>query len=252
MNKAKPKTFSQLVIWEIENCLNLPILSLVIVSAIIAVLVQSSSPPRGLTTSYMNLYDGTGIIFLILTLVVCTLFSHSFAGNFGRGELKRILSYPVKRWQVFLSKVTALNLIIFGAYASVYALNLYLNTPSLLEPMFYVSLFTMFLQLLFVCAVSVGISMLTKSELISIIVSFLLLLGLDNAFDNRSIFSSSGRFRFIFGYFEQITRDGPYNVSPDTPITFEQFTNSIAFPLLISIIVLAVAFIYFTRRMEVD
>ncbi|MDR2699809.1 MAG: ABC transporter permease [Nitrososphaerota archaeon] len=251
MNKAPAKTFSRLVLWEIENCLNLATISLIVASAIIAVLIQSATY-QGLFNSYIPLYHGTNIIFLILTLVVGTLFSHSFAGSFGNGELKRLLSYPVKRWQVFLSKVISLNLIIFSVYASAYALNFYLNPISLVEPLFYMSLFAMFLQLLFVCSVSVGISMLTKNELISIIASFLLFLGLDNAFGIYSVFSSDGRFRYIFGYFEQITHPGHSMVSPRVPITFEQFTNSILFPLLVATVVLVTIFIYFTRKMEVD
>ncbi|MGD6808331.1 MAG: ABC transporter permease [Candidatus Bathyarchaeia archaeon] len=250
MNKTVPKTFFRLVLWEIENCLNLPVLSLIVASAIIAVLIQSTFI-QGFTHSYVELYTGASTIFLILTLVTCTLFSHSFAGSFGRGDLKTMLSYPVKRWQVFLSKVFALNLIIFSIYASAYAINLYVNSISLLEPLFYVSLFAIFLQLMFVCAVSTGISMLTKNELMSIIVSFMLLLGLDTAFSYDSIFSSIGRFRFIFGYLEQLTHIGPYKTSP-IAITFEQFTSSIVFPLLIATVALVVVFVYFTRKMEVD
>jgi ABC-type transport system involved in multi-copper enzyme maturation permease subunit len=249
MNKPAPKTFSRLFLWEIENCLNLPVLSLIVASAIISVLIQSNSI-QGFTHSYIELYTGASAIFLILTLITCTLVSHSFAGSFGRGDLKGMLSYPVKRWQVFLSKVFALNLIIFSIYASAYAINLYVNSISLLEPLFYVSLFAIFLQLEFACAVSTGISMLTKNELMSIIVSFMLLLGLDTAFSYDSIFSSIGRFRFIFGYFEQLTQTSPYFILPEA--TFEQFTSSIVFPLLIASVALVVVFVYFTRKMEVD
>ncbi len=207
--KPAPKTFSRLFIWEIENSLNLPVLSLIVASAILAVLVQSKAI-TGSSHNYGDLFTGAYTIFLILTLVTCTLFSHSFAGSFGRGDLKRMLSYPVKRWQIYISKVVALNLIIFGIYASAYSMNLYINAISLLEPMFYVSLFTIFLQLLFVCAVSVGISMIAKSELISIVVSFLFVFGLDNAFSFNDIFRSIGRFSNIFGYFEQITHPGSH------------------------------------------
>ncbi len=244
-----PKTFSRLFLWEIENCLNLPVLALIVASAILAVLVQSKSI-SGFSHNYTDLTTGASTIFLILTLVTCTLFSHSFAGSFGRGDLKRMLSYPVKRWQIFVSKVFALNLIIFGIYASAYSMNLYINAISLLEPMFYVSLFTIFLQLLFVCAISVGISMIAKSELISIVVSFLLIFGLDNSF-NSSIFSSIGRFNNIFGYFEQIIHPGGHSVS-SMAVTFEQFTGSIVFPLLTAVVVLMIVFVYFTRKMEVD
>ena len=251
MNKTAPKTFSRLVLWEIENNLNLPLLALIISSAILAVLVQSAEP-SGTIHSYVNLNNGMNILFLILTLITCILFSRSFAGSFSKGELKRMLSYPVKRWHVFLSKIVAFNLIIFSIYAPVYTVNLYLNSISLLEPLYYAALFAIFLQLLFVCAISVSISMVTKSELISMVTSFLLFLGLDNFFDNNSVFSSIGRFKFILGYLEQITRTGPYQISPDVLITFEQFTSSIVFSLLTAIVGLTVVFIYFTRKMEVD
>jgi len=246
----KPKTFVRLVLWEIENCLSLPVLSLIVASAILAVLVQSTSI-TGFTHDYGDLYTGTSTIFLILTFVTCTLFSHSFAGGFGRGDLKRMLSYPVERWQIFISKMVALTLIIFSIYASAYAMNLYINAISLLEPMFYVSLFAIFLQLLFVCAVSVGISMLTKSELMSIVVSFLLIFGFDNIFNVNGIFTSMGRFRNIFGYFEQITHPGSLYTSR-IDITFERFIGSIVFPLLTAVVVLGLVFVYFTRKMEVD
>jgi ABC-type transport system involved in multi-copper enzyme maturation permease subunit len=249
MNKS-PNAFFRLVLWEFENSLSLPVLSLIVASAILAVLIQSTTI-IGFSHNYGDLSTGARTIFLILTFVTCTLFSHSFAGSFGRGDLKRMLSYPVKRWQIFISKVFALNLIIFGVYASAYAMNLYINAISLLEPMFYVSLFAIFLQLLFVCAVSVGISMISKSELMSIVVSFLLIFGLDEAFDFDAFYTSNGRFSNIFGYFEQITHPGSQIANP-VPVTFGQFTDSIVFPLVTATVTLAVVFVYFTRKMEVD
>ena len=249
MNKSNPRTFQRLVLWEIEECLNLPLLSLIIASAIIAVLVQTSSN-RALANSYINLYDGSSTIFLILTLVASILFSHSFAGSLGKGELKRMLSYPVKRWQVFLSKVIAINLIVFGVYASAFTLNLYLSSLSVFEPLFYVSLFVMFLQLLVVCAIGVAISLITKSEVMSILTSFLLILGIDYNLGVNSYFSSQGRFMYIFGYFEQAAHNT--NMAINTPVTFEQVALSIAIPIVVVAVALTAAFVYFTRKMEVD
>jgi len=248
MNKS-PNAFFRLVLWEIENSLSLPVLSLIVASAILAVLVQSTSITE-FSHYYGDLSTGARTIFLILTFVACTLFSHSFAGSFGRGDLKRMLSYPVKRWQIFISKFLALSLIIFGVYASAYAMNLYINAISLLEPMFYVSLFAIFLQLLFVCAVSVGVSMIAKSEFMSIVVSFLLIFGLDNSFSFDNL-TSIGRFRNIFGYFEPITHPGAPSGSL-AAVTFDQFAGSIVFPLLTAVVVLGIVFVYFTRKMEVD
>lgn len=249
MNKSNPRTFQRLVLWEIEECLNLPVLSLIIASAIIAVLVQTSSS-RALANSYINLYDGSSTIFLVLTLVASTLFSHSFAGSLGKGELKRMLSYPVKRWQVFLSKVIAINLIVFGVYASAFTLHLYLSSLSIFEPLFYVSAFVMFLQLLLVCAIAIAISMITKSEVMSILTSFLLILGIDYNVGVNSYFSSQGRFMYIFGYFERAVHNT--NMAIYTPVTVEQISFSIAIPIVAAAVALAAAFVYFTRKMEVD
>jgi hypothetical protein len=94
--------------------------------------------------------------------------------------------------------------------------------------------------------------MVTKSELMSILVSFLLVLGLDNAFDFRSYFSSSGRFTYIFGYFEQLTHPNFSYMIATPPATAEQATISIAIPLLVAAVALTAAFTYFTRKMEVD
>ncbi|MGB9914875.1 MAG: hypothetical protein ACPLIG_03925 [Candidatus Bathyarchaeales archaeon] len=249
MSKSKPRTFSRLVLWEIEGCLNLFIFALITASAIIAVLVQTSSS-RALANSYINLYDGASTVFLILTLVASTLFSHSFAGALGKGELKRTLSYPVKRWQVFLAKVIAINLIIFGVYASVFTLHLYLSSLSVFEPLFYVSLFVMLLQLFLACAVSVTISLITNNEIMSILISFLLILGIDHTLGVNSYFSSQGRFRYIFGYFEQTVHNN--NLAINVPVTFEQAALAITIPIITAAVMLTTSFVYFVHKMEVD
>jgi hypothetical protein len=110
----------------------------------------------------------------------------------------------------------------------------------------------MFLHLLLVCTVSIGISLLTGSEIISTMVSFLLVLGLDNAFDFRSYFSSQGRFTYIFGYFEQLTHLDSFFMLTNSPVTVEEVAISIAIPILVTTVGLTTAFIYFTRKMEID
>lgn len=246
---SNPRVFTRLLLCEAEGCLNLPVLSLIVASAIIAVLVQSSAS-RTLSNSYINLYDGASTIFLILTFVASTLFANSFAGSLGRGEVKRMLSYPVKRWQVFLSKVVAIMVIVFGIYGSAFTLNLYLSALSVFEPLFYVSLFVMFLQLLLVCSITIAVSMITKSEIMSILTSFLLILGLDYTLGTDSYLSSQGRFSFIFGYFEQTMHDT--NMVISTPVTVEQLSYSIAIPIMVALVALVATFVYFTQKMEVD
>jgi ABC-type transport system involved in multi-copper enzyme maturation permease subunit len=243
------KNFFGLVRWQIEEYLNLPILAFLIASAIIAVLSQTST--NILPDDYVNLYYGSGAVFTILALVASALFSRSFAGSMARGEMKLMLSYPIKRWQLFISKFTALFLTIFVIYGAVYSLHFYLDMLNLFEPMFYLSLFAFFLQLMVACAVSVAVSMVSKNEAISILASVLLLLGLDNMSGTSSYFSGQGRFQFLFQYFGKLTHDSlPFG--DKFIVTTYDVVMAVSVPALIFAVLLFAAFVYFIRILEVD
>jgi ABC-type transport system involved in multi-copper enzyme maturation permease subunit len=236
--------------WELEEYLSLPVLSFLVASAIIAVLAQpitNISPEH----SYVNLYYGSSTVFVILTLVAGVFFSRSFAGSMGRGEIKMMLSYPVKRWQVFLSKLTAMFLTIFVIYGVTYSLHLYLDALSLFEPMFYLSLCAFLLQLVLICAVSVAVSMVTKNEIMSTLAAVLLLLGLDSVIGVNNYLSAQGRFRFLFQYFGKLTH-GSLPLGDNLIVTVEDIIVAVSIPVLIFAFLLILSFMYFTRAMEVD
>jgi ABC-type transport system involved in multi-copper enzyme maturation permease subunit len=242
--------FLRLIRWEIKEYLSLPVLAFLIASAIIAVLAMNSSnvaPDK----NYINLYYGSGTVFIILTLVASAFFSRIYAGSLGRGEVKLMLSYPIKRWHLFLSKFTAMFLTVFAVYSIVYSLNLYLNALSVLEPMFYLSLFAFLLQLLLACGVSVALSMVTKSEVMSILASVILLLGIDNLVGYQSYVSAEGRFRFLFQYFGEKTH-GSLPLGEDFIVNSGDITIAVLLPVTIFVLSLILSFAYFTRVMEVD
>lgn len=243
-------SFIRLIRWELEEYLSLPVLSFIIASAILAVLVQASSGflPG---SNYVNLYHGSGTVFMILTLVAGAFFSRSFAGSLGRGELKVLLSYPIKRWQLFLSKVTALFVVIFVIYSTAYSMHLYLDGISLFEPMFYLTLFAFLLQLMLACGVSVAVSMVTKNEIMSMMASVLLLLGIDNVAGTQNYLSSQGRFRFLFQYFGELTHGAP-PLGNELIVTADDIVIVVSIPVLVFVVLLFLSFVYFTRIMEVD
>lgn len=243
-------SFIRLIRWELEEYLSLPVLSFIIASAILAVLVQASSGflPG---SNYVNLYHGSGTVFMILTLVAGAFFSRSFAGSLGRGETKLLLSYPVKRWELFLSKVTALFVVIFVIYSTAYSMHLYLDGISLFEPMFYLTLFAFLLQLMIACGVSVAVSMVTKNEIMSMMASVLLLLGIDNIAGTQNYLSSQGRFRFLFQYFGELTHGAP-PLGDEFIVTTDDIVILVSIPVLVFVVLLFLSFVYFTRVMEVD
>jgi ABC-type transport system involved in multi-copper enzyme maturation permease subunit len=243
-------SFIRLIRWELEEYLSLPVLSFIIASAILAVLVQASSGflPG---SNYVNLYHGSGTVFMILTLVAGAFFSRSFAGSLGRGETKLLLSYPVKRWELFLSKVTALFVVIFVIYSTAYSMHLYLDGISLFEPMFYLTLFAFLLQLMIACGVSVAVSMVTKNEIMSMMASVLLLLGIDNIAGTQNYLSSQGRFRFLFQYFGELTHGAP-PLGDEFIVTADDIVILVSIPVLVFVVLLFLSFVYFTRVMEVD
>jgi ABC-type transport system involved in multi-copper enzyme maturation permease subunit len=100
-----------------------------------------------------------------------------------------LLSYPVKREQLFLSKFIALFTVLFSIYATVYFLQIYLLVLNPFEPLFYASLLFFAIQLLLVCVITTVLSLITKNEIISILVMALMLFGLENIAVNTSLAS---------------------------------------------------------------
>lgn len=246
-----PKTFLILVRWAFEEYLRFPMLEVLIASAIIGVLSQTSIILL-FKYNYSSLYMGTTLLFLFLTFSISAVFSRGFAGSLSRGEDKLLLSYPVKRAHLFLSKFIAMAFTFFVVFFAAFSMNIYLNVLSPFEPMFYVALFVLFLQVLLVCAITVAISMVTKNEVVSILASVLLLFGIENLLGSTSYFSGEGRFRVIFAYFGRLIRgEAPFGLE-NLVVTTDDIIITISVPLLVSTVLLVASFVYFTRFMEVD
>ena len=242
--------FLGLMRWEIEEYLSLPLLAFLVASAIIATLSYSGFG-RGAPTPYYSLFFGSGTVLLILALVAGAFFARSYAGSIGRGETKLMLSYPIKRSQLFLSKFTALFLVVFAIYIPVYSLHIYLDGLAAFDPMVFLTLFGLLLELMLACSVAVGISMVTKSEIMSILATVLLLFGLDSILGYNNILSAQGRVFYLLQYFgEQLHGTLPILGSP--AVTANETLLAVLVPIVVFVVLIGGSFLYFTRYLEVD
>ena len=245
----KTKNFGMLVRWELEEYLSLPVLAFIVASAVISVLFQNPNP--NIAGGYINLHSGSELVLFIMALVAGAFFSRSYAGSIGRGETKLLLSYPIRRWQLFLSKFVALFITIFAAYSLAYTLNLYFFRISLFEPMFHLTLLAFLLQLMLASGIAVAISMVTKNEIMSMMASLLLLLGVENMSGIPGYVSAKGSFKILFQYFsEQLYGFLPFG--EEFIVTFDDAIAAIAVPISLFLLLFVLSFVYFTRFMEID
>ncbi len=246
----KHGTLRELFLWEFEHYLSTPVLVFIIASAIIAVLIQTLSTIDP-TISYVNLYLGSTNVILFLTIISGALFSRSFGGGIGRGEVKLLLSYPNKRWQIFTAKFLSLFLVIFPVYFGSYCLHIYLDALNIFDPMFFVSILALLIQLLLVSSIAICVSMVIKSEIMSILATILLFLGIESIAGAQSLFSSNGRFFMLFQYFGKMSHGTP-PFGETIVVSTSSVITIIAVPLGISISLLILSFVYFNKLLEVD
>jgi ABC-type transport system involved in multi-copper enzyme maturation permease subunit len=240
--------FLGLMRWELEEYLSLPLLAFLAASAIIATLSYTYfSPP----SPYYNLFWGSGTVLLILALVAGAFFARSYAGSIGRGETKLMLSYPVKRSELFLSKFTALFLVVFAMYVPVYYLHVYIDGMVAFDPPVFLALFGLLLELMLASSVAVGISMVTKSEIMSILAAVLLLFGLDNILEYSNLLSAQGRVYHLLQYFG-MQLHGTLPIPSSSGVTANDTLLAVLVPIVAFVVLIGGSYLYFTRVMEVD
>lgn len=252
-NEMMPtKQFRELITWELEEYMAFPILELLIFIAICTILsptIIETSP----ALSYSNLLSGIQTVFLFLIFVAGAIFCHSYAGSISKGETKMILSYPVRRGYLFLSKFTALFTVLFAVYASVFAAQIYLLALNPFEPLFYASLLFVALQLLLVCAISTTLSIITKNEMLSILVSALLLFGLENIAARISVVSFTGRFTTGFAFVsQQVHGVLPSGIGLTSAPTIGDTLLGVFVTIGMSFFLFVLSYMYYTRKMEID
>ncbi|MDH5770720.1 MAG: ABC transporter permease [Candidatus Bathyarchaeota archaeon] len=241
-------SLGRLTILELEQYWSFPVFEIVLFTALLA--IQNVASTR--INSYVR--DG-GLIYLIL--ITATIVSRSFAGSIGRREIKTLLSYPIKRWEILLAKFITNLLIVFGILAFVVFLNIPLLGLDLFNIEIYILIAILFIQLFYLCTIATTISAVVKNEALSIFVFIFLLFGLE-----FSLGPSEAPYKYftlfkgnevMFGYITFLLRppQSPFGfVEP--PFTFQEFTTALGYPLLTSVILLIILLIYFQWIMQID
>ncbi|MDR2699415.1 MAG: ABC transporter permease [Nitrososphaerota archaeon] len=246
------KTFCGLIRWSFEEYLRFPMIEIVIAIAIIGVLTQTTVNVY-FHSNYEILPQATFLLFMFLTCSICAIFARGFARSNSKGEDKLLLSYPLKRWHLFTSKFISLFGTLIIVFFTACSMHIYLALLSPFEPMFYVGLLSLVFQVLLSAAVTITISLFTKNEAVAILSSILLLIGVESAAGFGNYLSAQGRLGYINAYFSRFVR-------PDKVPIYESLFNPtktgvivvMAIPLVISLVLLIVSYVYFTRFMEID
>jgi ABC-type transport system involved in multi-copper enzyme maturation permease subunit len=235
----------RLLVWELEKCFVFPMLEVILVIAFLTVLtpeiVEVSS-----VFGYNNLLSGIQPIFLFLIFIAGVLFCHSYAGSLSSGETKMVLSYPVQRRDLFLSKFIALFGVLSAVYVGVFALQVPLLALNPLDPLFYVSMLLVLLQLFLVCTISTALSVVTKNEVFSILASALLLFGVESVASGEGLVTFTGRFTTGFEFVRQ------YFHGVLSSVSLSDVLVSVFVVLGVSVLLFVFSYVYFTRKMEID
>lgn len=237
--------FFKLIVWEFEQFLNFPILEFLIASTVFLVLYQPITHHQ-FSTIWENLHMNNSFLMIFIVFIACAVFSRSYAGTLDRGEIKMLLSYPIKRWELFSAKFVTQFFVLSAIYLAIFSLNIPLLELNPFSPMLYASILGFLLHLLVVCSVTTAVSLLVKKETITVLVSAIPLFGLETIGGKNSIFTGIGRSNIIFDFFKQSL------VISSESVAFDDFVLAIGFPLVISAFLILISLTYFSFIMEVD
>lgn len=259
--KSKRK-IKNLLLWEFEENFHFPILETLTFIAILFLI--------GFVSESMIYYEISGLIAdtavdnyvglslsgytLISMFFTGFLFARSIAGKFSNGEMKTILSYPVRRIDLILSKFFANFIVLYLLFSSILVFDAVLTGFSVFSPLVGFTLLSFLVILLFLCSISMVISLFIKNEALSFFGFLLLIYGLEYYVFSKEPYStyfsiSQGSIN-IAAYLLKSYYSG--KVSLFSYITFRMFLLSLLFQISVTIVLMLISFVYFVYFLEVD
>jgi ABC-type transport system involved in multi-copper enzyme maturation permease subunit len=223
--------------WELEEIWRFPALELFVA---IAVFFALNTPRSDITYTFSNFQ-----LLIIEVILVAVFYARSVASCIEKREILVLLSNPIKRTSLFLSKFLTNLLIIFLICASVVVAGSYLMFLEPWDTKIFIGLLIVFINILFLSTLSFTSSLILKTTwggtILPVIIYFGLAFGIPQNSDFPKAIPPTGS-NVIFDYLTRIAY---------SQYTFEEFIVALVFPTIASIILLLVAFLYF-RRMEID
>ena len=253
--------------WELKNLLRFPILEIIIVFAVFQIGVIgyiNIIPSGGLSIHSFHLEIGK-VTYSMITqhlinsriivyLITSLLFTISFAYELDTNLTKIYMSYPVKRRDYFVSKFVGCFAVIFltflfvgigfaifmdPAYASV----------TMLSPFILAYALALALLIFFASSVATTIAVFSKNTSLSFIGSFFVLYIFDSSAAKMKIAPST----FLRDIWE-VFFTGTTSVKNGEIMYHIPYLNAlktIYFPVIISIVLFLISFIYYTNYFEV-
>lgn len=263
-SKAAGK-LSTLIQWELEKTFTFLMLAIITAAVSAQSLppygggIRFSSTMRSLASIKGSFAAGltTGLSFNVISsfiyvvVIFAALASTSLSRDMSLGYTRVLLSYPIKRKKLFLSKILVLFFVPFGFFASSFLLGAALTYPGLFWYMSSSSvayiLGAMLVQTFFIFAVSFSASLYIRQPVMSFLASVVTLIGTQQISDYlpdpyKYLLPTQGTSALMDYYFY--------------PETFQsQYVPVVAFPLVGMIVVPAVIllmdFVYFRWRFQI-
>jgi len=251
------KRFTRLLIMETENVWRFPTLEIMIAIGIINALRQPN--PLLPTIEYFRTAQyvanpgwGTSTFFLIFLIPV--LVARSFAKGLSGTETRVMLSYPIKRWETLLSKLLIVLLPTLAIFSTVFLLSaFYLFQLPTLNPLPYSLLLSLLLPMLFLTALSFSLSLIAKDELKTVLFSLFIILSLESSLDYVG-----APYKYIFIRGSTVISQylhATFNGRLDN--FFQNYTTAdvqvaFGFPIITTIILLMIVFLYFQYKLDID
>lgn len=253
MNK-KPNRILQLCRWELETTYRFPIFELLLgVSGFLLLtsppLYSMATPPQLVASAIAHLGALTDqwlfVFFLLFTIPLAT----SIAGAFETGELRVLLSAPVRRGELLATKILVNLLLLSGILGIFVGFRIALEFPGTVLLASHVAfllvgflLLMMGLRVLIICATTTFFAVLTKNSKITLFASpvFLILLTLAASLLPAPFnsFVNTGQSGMVLIAFLDL-------LFSETPILSQLISGQVLFNLAISSILLTAAIIYF-------
>lgn len=245
--------FTELSKWEIENTFRPPMAEILLG---LIILLTATSPP--LYVRSVSVESLTGAVAFIGSLLDNWLFIYFFVfsvplaisigGVFETGEIRVLLSYPIKRWEILISKLVVNSVVLFLMSTIPVSFHLFLDIPItyLIIPEVQTSIlllfFSLYLRILFVCTITTFFAVISRNSKIAIFASFTTLFLLA-AF--ISLLPEPYSFFVNFGQIGLILIAFNGWLWSENPPSFFMFPGPILFLLFSSIVFLIIILLYF-------
>ena len=256
--------FSTLILWELEKTFTFLMLAIITGAVFANSLpaygggVKSPSKMPTLTSIKGDFADGlvNGLSmnvvssFVYVVIIFAALTSSSLSKDISMGYTRVLLSYPIERTKLFLSKILVLLFVPFSFFACSYLFGAALTYPSLFWHMPFLAvayvLAAMLIQTFFIFAVSFSASLYIRHPVMSFLASVVALIGTQQVSNYlpepyKYLLPTQGT-HALFGYYFY-------------PGAFEsQYVPVVVFPLIGMIVVPAVILVmnlvYFRWRFQ--